>query len=270
VTESGADSGAVLTAHDSLVLASMDSPVEAELIMAWADQQRAANPGAKFDVLRLPEGDAAPGELTALVEQLESGDDRSIVPVRVFWLPAPDRGRFAKVAGLLPGRDPYHPSPRQQRSILRDATRRGRVVAGEPAKVSELRQHWRDTTGGENAREFAQFVSRRAILALERAEYQILGPQYKSPRLVKPEILASARFREGLRKIPGATVEEAGKMLDELATGWSRASVDLVSVLGRLISRGFEPEIDYDEYQVATMRTGLEAHPAVLLFSHRS
>jgi glycerol-3-phosphate O-acyltransferase len=82
--------------------------------------------------------------------------------------------------------------------------------------------------------------------------------------------LASNRFRAGLAKIPGATVDEAGKMLDELATGWSRASVDLVSVLGRMISRGFDPEIDYDEYQVAAMRTGLEAHPAVLLFSHRS
>ncbi|ETB48614.1 glycerol-3-phosphate acyltransferase [Mycobacterium avium 11-0986] len=144
------------------------------------------------------------------------------------------------------------------------------MVAGEAATVSELRRQWRDTTVGDDQRDFAQFVIRRAILAMERVEYRILGPQYKSPRLVKPEILASNRFRAGLAKIPGATVEEAGKMLDELATGWSRASVDLVSVLGRLISRGFDREIDYDEYQVAAMRTALEAHPAVLLFSHRS
>jgi glycerol-3-phosphate O-acyltransferase len=188
----------------------------------------------------------------------------------VFWLPPPDRSRVEKVAGLLPGRDPYHPNQRQQRRILRSDPRRARVVAGESAKVSELRQQWRDTTVGENERDFAQFVTRRAILAMERAEYRILGPQYKSPRLVKPEILASARFRSGLQKIPGATVEEAGKMLDELATGWSRVSVDLVSVLGRMLSRGFDPEIDYDEYQIAAMRAGLEAHPAVLLFSHRS
>ena len=59
-------------------------------------------------------------------------------------------------------------------------------------------------------------------------------------------------------------------MLDELATGWSKASVDVVSVLGRLLSRGFDPEFDYDEYQVAAMRAALDAHPAVLLFSHRS
>src|SRR5262249_29367422 len=213
---------------------------------------------------------APPSALTALVEQLESGEDRSVVPVRVFWLPPPDRGRLEKVAGLLPGRDPYHPSQRQQRHIVRTDPRRARVVGGESAKVSELRQQWRDTTVGENPRDFAQFVTRRAILAMERAEYRILGPQYKSPRLVKPEILASTRFRAGLEKIPGATVEEAGKMLDELATGWSRVSVDLVGVLGRALSRGFEPDIDYDEYQVAAMRTALQAHPAGLLFSHRS
>jgi len=249
----------------------MASPVETELVTAWMEQQRAANPGAKFDLVKLPPSDAPPAALTALAEQLESGpEDRSIVPVRVFWLPPPDRGRIAKLAGLLPSRDPYHPNQRQQGNILRSAPRRARVVAGESAKVSELRQQWRDTTVGEDKSDFAQFVIRRAILAMERVEYRILGPQYKSPRLMKPEILASKGFRAGLDKIPGATVEEAGKMLDELATGWSRASVDLVSVLGRALSRGFDPEIDYDGYQVAAMRAGLDAHPAVLLFSHRS
>jgi glycerol-3-phosphate O-acyltransferase len=270
VTQPAADTSAVLTAQDSLVLASMHSSVEMELVMDWLGKQRARNPEARFDVLKLPSRNAPPTALTALAEQLESGEDRSIVPVRVFWLPPADRGRVAKLAGLLPGRDPYHPNQHQQRRILRSAPRRARVVAGEAAKVSELRQQWRDTTVGEDKRDFAQFVTRRAILAMERAEYRILGPQYKSPRLVKPEILASTRFRAGLEKIPGATVDEAGEMLDELATGWSRVSVDLVSVLGRLLSRGFDPEIDYDEYQVAAMRSALEAHPAVLLFSHRS
>jgi glycerol-3-phosphate O-acyltransferase len=274
VTKSAADNSAVLTAQDSLILASMASPVERELVMAWVGRQRADNPEAKFEVVELPRRNAPPSALTALADELESGpqanEDRSIVPVRVFWLPPANRGRIAKLAGLLPGRDPYHPNQRQQQKILRDDPQRARVVAGESAKVSELRQLWRDTTVGEDKRDFAQFVTRRAILAMERAEYPILGPQYKSPRLVKPEILASARFRAGLEKIPGATVEEAGKMLDELATGWSRVSVDLVGVLGRALSRGFDPQIDYDGYQVAAMRTGLEAHPAVLLFSHRS
>src|ERR1700678_936988 len=238
------------------------------------DQARGAaaprHPETKLEVLPLPERDASPGALAQLVEQLELDEDRSIVPVRVFWMPRADASAWNRVTALIPGRNPYQPSERQQRHILRTDRSRAQVVAGESAKVSELRQQWRDITVGDNPREFAHFVTRRALLAMERAEYRILGPQYKSPRLVRPEILASARFRAGLEKIPGATVEQAGEMLDELATGWSRVSVDLVSVLGRLFSRGFDREIDYDEYQVAALRTALEAHPAVLLFSHRS
>lgn len=60
-------------------------------------------------------------------------------------------------------------------------------------------------------------------------------------------------------------------MLDELATGWSRVSVDLIPNLSRLIvKRGFDANIDYDHSEVARLRSDLENHPAVLLFSHRS
>ncbi|MGZ4564894.1 MAG: glycerol-3-phosphate 1-O-acyltransferase, partial [Mycobacterium sp.] len=187
MTEPAADTTAVLTGQDSLVLASMTSPVERELVTAWMAQQHADRPEARFDVLELPPPNAPPEALTALIERLGAGDaatdDRSIVPVRVFWLPPPDRGRIAKLAGLLPGRDPYQPNERQQLRIMRNARQRARVVAGEPAKVCELRQQWRDITVGENESDFARFVIRRALLALERVEYRILGPQYKSPRL---------------------------------------------------------------------------------------
>lgn len=270
MTTPPADAGTFTTADDTLVLESVSSPVEGDLLAAWLDQQRAQHPETKLEVLPLPPRNSPPAAFAQLVEQLESDEDRSIVPVRVFWMPRADASALSRVAALLPGRNPYHPSERQQRHIVRTERSRARVVAGESAKVSELRQQWRDTTVGDNPRDFAHFVTRRALLALERAEYRILGPEYKSPRLVRPEMLASARFRAGLEKIPGATVEEAGKMLDELAAGWSRVSVDLVSVLGRMLSRGFDPEIDYDEYQVAAMRTALQDHPAVLLFSHRS
>jgi glycerol-3-phosphate O-acyltransferase len=270
VTSRPADDGSFSTSDDTLVLASASSPIESELLATWLDQHRARHPETNLEVLALPDKNPSPGALAQLVEQLESDEDRSIVPVRVFWMPPADATALNRVTALLPGRNPYQPSERQQRRILGSDRGRAQVVAGESAKVSELRQQWRDITVGENPRDFAHFVIRRALLAMERAEYRILGPQYKSPRLVRPEIMASARFRAGLEKIPGADLEQAGKMLDELATGWSRVSVDLVAVLGRLFSRGFDREIDYDEYQVAALRTALEAHPAVLLFSHRS
>ena len=256
---------------DTLVLASVDSPAELELLNGWLGQQRRAHPDARIEVLQLPANDdPPPAVLASLVSLLEADEDRSVVPVRVFWIPGglPTR---SKVVALLSGRDTYRPPHILQRGILRKDQSRARIVDGEPAKVSELRQQWSDTTVAENPRDFARFVIRRATLAIERVELRLLGPEYKSPRLVKPEMLASARFREGLEQIPGATLESAGEMLDELATGWSRFSVDLIPTLGRAIfSRGFDPNIDYDRAEIEAMRVALENHPAVLLFSHRS
>ena len=255
---------------DALVLASASSPAERDLLDDWLEPQRREHPEAKIDVLLLPYDDPPAGVLAQLVSELEAGEDRSVVPVRVFWVPGglPTR---SKVVALLSGRDTYRPPEILQRRILSRDRSRARVVAGEPAKVSELRQQWADTTVAENPREFARFVIRRAILAIERVELRLLGPEYKSPRLIKPELLASARFREGLERIPDADLETAGEMLDELSTGWSRFSVDLIPSLGRAIfSRGFDPNIDYDRDEVESMRRNLEDHPAVLLFSHRS
>jgi glycerol-3-phosphate O-acyltransferase len=236
----------------------------------WLAEQRQRHPDAHIEVLQLPADDPPPAVLARLVELLEADDDRSVVPVRVFWVPGglPTR---SKVVSLISGRDTYRPPELLQRGILRKDPSRARVVDGEPAKVSELRQQWSDTTVAENPRDFARFVIRRATLAIERVELRLLGPEYKSPRLVKPEMLASSRFRAGLEDIPGATLEDAGKMLDELATGWSRFSVDLIPTLGRAIfSRGFDPNVDYDRAEIEVMRGALEDHPAVLLFSHRS
>ncbi|KAA0083325.1 glycerol-3-phosphate 1-O-acyltransferase [Mycolicibacterium sp. P9-64] len=256
---------------DALVLASVSSRAELEMLDRWLAQQRLQHPDARIEVLQLPaDDDPPPAVLARLVELLEADDDRSVVPVRVFWVPGglPTR---SKVVSLISGRDTYRPPEVLQRGILRKDPQRARVVDGEPAKVSELRQQWSDNTVAENPRDFARFVIRRATLAIERVELRLLGPEYKSPRLVKPEMLASTRFRAGLEDIPGATLEDAGKMLDELATGWSRFSVDLIPTLGRAIfSRGFDPNVDYDRAEIEVMRGALEDHPAVLLFSHRS
>jgi glycerol-3-phosphate O-acyltransferase len=255
---------------DALVLAAVSSPAERDLLNDWLRQQRSAHPGAKVEVLELPGDEPPPAVVARLVEELEAGEDRSVIPVRVFWVPAglPTR---VKVVGWLSGRDTYRPPEMLQRRILRKDPSRAKVVAGEAATVADMRHQWQDTTVGESPREFARFVLRRASLAIERIEYRMLGPEYKSPRLVKPEMLESARFRAGLEEIPGGTIEAAGKILDELATGWSRFSIDLIPTLSRLIySRGFEPKIDYDGQQVDTMRHALEKHPAVMLWSHRS
>ncbi|MFY9927884.1 MAG: glycerol-3-phosphate 1-O-acyltransferase, partial [Streptosporangiaceae bacterium] len=163
------------------------------------------------------------------------------------------------------------------------------------ATVAELRRRWTEATagdgGGERAADedgglagedadgdgFGSYVARRATLALDRAEYRLRGPRYKTPSLVKEEILSSGRFRAGLRAVrrePDAgppTLAEAGEILDELAAGWSRRVIDIVPAIGRLIfSRGFDPQIDYDPAQVERLRAAMAQHPGILLWSHRS
>lgn len=255
---------------DVLILAAVSSPAELDLLNDWVAEQRWANPRSAIEVLRLPRTEPSAAVVDTVVEQLSADRDRSVVPVRVFWTAAglPTR---VKVLGLLAGRDTYRPPAKLQHRILRRDPSRARVVAGEPAKVSELHDQWDQTTVGGDPREFAGFVLRRAELAVERIEYRLLGPEYKSPRLIKPEMLSSNKFRAGLEKVPGATVEAAGIILDELATGWSRFSVDLIPSFSRfLYRRGFDPQIDYDAEQVEQMRAALETHPAVMLWSHRS
>ena len=169
------------TTDDALVLASVSSPAERELLNDWLQRQRREHPDSNVEVLELPEEDPPPGVLARLVEELEADEDRTVVPVRVFWVPGglPTR---SKVVALISGRDTYRPPEILQRRILKRDPSRARVVAGEPAKVSELRQQWNDTTVGENPRDFAHFVIRRAILAIERVELRLLGPEYKSPQ----------------------------------------------------------------------------------------
>jgi glycerol-3-phosphate O-acyltransferase len=256
---------------DAVVVASVSSSVESELLDQWLIEQRRSHPGVAVDVVKLPGGPPSSAVLDRLLSILDRAGDRLVVPVKVLWIPADALPARRIVAAVLTGADPYRPSRRRQRAIVRNDASRVRVVAAEPAEVHDLRRRWRESTVDDTPRDFAAFVVRRARLALERVEYRLLGPEYKSPRLVKPEMLTSARFRAGLQHIPGANLHEAGRILDEMATGWSRLSVDFVPWLGRLIfRRGFEHDINYDRGEVAQMSEAQRTVPAVMLFSHRS
>ena len=242
----------------AVVLTQAATPTEARLIA----ERIAASGGT----------DRPPVNVERIPASVLSGDDTQLVPVRVAWLPEEHGGRrAARLHDVLPGHDPYHPSERQQRRILARQPGRAAVLVGEPATVGSLRRRWAETTGGDD---FAGYVARRATLALDQAEYRLRGPRYKTPSLVRDEILSSRRFRAGLRTVrTGAapSLEEAGEILDELAAGWSRRLIDIMPTVGRLIfQRGFDPQIDYDVAQVERLRQAMERYPGILLWSHRS
>ena len=117
-------------AGDTLVLAAVGSPAERELLDDWLRQQQREHPESRVEVLLLPtHSDDIPATVMArLVELLSADPDRSVVPVRIFWVPGglPTR---SKVVSLISGRDTYRPPELLQRRILRKDPSRARVVA---------------------------------------------------------------------------------------------------------------------------------------------
>jgi hypothetical protein len=94
---------------DVLVLASASSPAERELLDSWLRRQRREHPDFPVDLLELPAQDGPPAAVVAqLVEKLEKDEDRSVVPVRVFWVPGGLSMRSSVVA-LLASHGTYRP-----------------------------------------------------------------------------------------------------------------------------------------------------------------
>jgi hypothetical protein len=121
---------------------------------------------------------------------LARDDDTTLVPVRVAWLPEEHAGRrAARLNDMLPGHDPYHPSDRQQRRILARQPGRAVVLAGEPATVGSLRQHWTETTDGDD---FGSYVARRA-----RPQVQDAEPGQRRDPVLPPVPIRAARGPAG-------------------------------------------------------------------------
>ncbi|HYB49276.1 MAG TPA: hypothetical protein VED20_18275, partial [Streptosporangiaceae bacterium] len=269
---SGPDlAGLLADGTETVLLTQASTSAEARLI---AERIAAAGGTERPSVNLGPPGSRGARVPEALLEESAV----RLVPVRVAWLPEEHAGRrMARFADLLPGQDPYHPNERQQQRIVSHEPDRAVVLVGEPATVGSLRRQWAEITGGDDPADFGSYVIRRVTLALDRAEYQLLGPRYKTPSLVKEEMLSSRRFRSGLLHVqrgpdePPPSLADAGQVLDELVAGWSRRFIDIVPDLGRMIfQRGFDPQIDYDENEVERVRAAMRRHPCIFLWSHRS
>ena len=248
----------------SLVLAFASTPSERAVLDAWLSG--APSDGAQIEVIEASD---------ARLEQVlaESHDDPWLVPVRVTWLPRERDGvRAVRPSDLLALTDPRHPGPRQQERILRQEPDRCRVVASEPARLSELRTRF-DAAGSEEG--FPSFVARQARLALERAERSVVGMQYKVPRLVAEEIEASARFNglvaalaAELGRPQTEVAADASVHLREMVASHSRLAIDVWEQFGRWLSRAYEVEVD--PVAVEELRRLSTRMPLVFLPSHRS
>jgi glycerol-3-phosphate O-acyltransferase len=242
-----------------VVLRFATTAAERGAVDRWLGEERARLGG---EVAVVDADDAA----TLGARLRDAGTDPQVVPVRVAWLPRERAAgdRAAGVADLL----------EHARLLRRDPERR-RVVTGDPATVSSLRSRFEQSTNGGGGEEFAGFVRRQAVLALERAERRLVGDRYKVARLVGDEITASARFREKVAALADRldrteqdVLTEAAGYLTEMAASSSRLAIDAWEQLVRFALRGHS--IDVDVEGLEGLRALGRRSALVFLPSHRS
>ncbi len=249
----------------SLALAFASAPAEREVLNRWL----ADNNGTARRVEILDRPDARLEQALTDAEQ----DDPYVVPLRVEWLPRQRNGRrAARLADMLALSNPRHPGPRLQAQILKHDPDRCRVIAAEPARLTELRKRFEADPDKDG---FAAFVSRQAQLALARAERLHAGLQYKVPRLVVEEIEASASFNAKLAQLahelgrsPTEVAQEASAYLHEMAASHSRLAIDAWGEFGRWLSRAYQVEVEPAEVERIRELSG--RYPLAFLPSHRS
>jgi glycerol-3-phosphate O-acyltransferase len=249
----------------TIVLAFASAPAERAVLDAWL-LKAAPNGNTHVEMLRGPD---------ARLEQLLADAEGNpwLVPVRVAWLPKERDGvRAATVTDLLSLTNPRRPGARVQARILRQEPDRCRVVAAEPATLTDLKARYKRRRIDEG---FSAFVGRQAVLALERAERSHVGLQYKVPRLVVEDIEASGHFRERIAVLAeeiGRSEQdvfaEASGYLEEMVASHSRLAIDAWEQFGRWLSRAYSVEVDMES--VAKLQDLSQQYPLAFLPSHRS
>ncbi|MFQ5458794.1 MAG: 1-acyl-sn-glycerol-3-phosphate acyltransferase, partial [Myxococcota bacterium] len=254
---------------------------EARIAGAWIKKSRpdfcqgpTAPEVAPLPCSRVPRKQKLDKRLAAAVS---APDDPLLAPLRVVWLPEHrERGRQARFRDLLLG------DPRDPNLIRRLWTRWRkphlcRVIAGEPARLSELRKRWSESTGQTEAG-LPRFVTQQAALALERAERAVRGNRYKVPKMLDTFILGSASFQAGLARLsreldqaPKRVEKQAGRYLREIAAKHSPFFMDLAArLIHRLYRLGYEQEIRFDREKLdAIFKLGRQ-YPLVFMPSHKS
>src|SRR2546423_10544064 len=217
------------------------SPAERFLLEGWLTQHGSL-------------GEAAAAGDPQLASRLtDRADDPVVTPVGVSWLPPERAGvRRASVVDLLTFANPRRPSARLQERLLRRDPARSRVLAGAPARLSQLRARFEEVTGRSVVDDgFGAFVARQGRLALEREERALGGQRYKVPRLVAEDIRQSARFTavvEGLARTRAEPVSEvaeaAAGALGEMVASQSRLAVDVWDQFTGWMSRAYALDVD--------------------------
>jgi glycerol-3-phosphate O-acyltransferase len=265
-----------------IFLLDASSRLEQRVLERWIDGNRPPGTNGVTTIIIPPSRRRRRRALDPRLEAaLATDDDPLLAPLRVAWFPGGENGaRAARLSDLLTLGDPRDPGVIRQAVVRRRHPERSRVVAGEPAPLSDLRRRWQQAGGTDVAHTtgLAEFVARQAGLALERAERRVRGTRYKVPRFVYEDILGRPAFRGGLARLAAqlgrpedAVQRDAARYLREIAATHSPYVIDLTAHLIHLLyTRGYSEALHYDRAQLADIYALGQRSPLVFLPTHKS
>jgi len=221
-----------------------------------------------------------PGELS---KKLEAPGDTLLVPVRVAWLMPESDDKTNKPLALrhLMFGDPRHPGFLRGNWILHRDANRAECISGEPGTLADLKTRFAEqhgSTADEAMAEFAAFVARQAGLALEIAEWGLIGRRYKAPRFVAESLRSSSKFKTALAELS----EETGRPLAELQKSSSEYMKELIADPDPLfidfrarfdnwvMSLSYNGDIVFREEDLKRVGEIVQSNPAMLLFTHKT
>jgi glycerol-3-phosphate O-acyltransferase len=259
-----------------VVLADASSRLELDLIQSWV--RRHLPGGVDYELIRLaPSRRRRLGQRTEprLEPRLRRGDDPYVLPVRVVWSPfLRDGRRTVSWADLARLGDPRDPDALRQQVIVRRWPDRVAILPGPGATAGRLIA---DHAGSVEVTTLTDFVTRRAWLALERAERRMRGNRYKVPRFLRDEMTSRADFQDGAIRYgqtrglgPELAIARARHYLREMAAQHSTYLIDLIANAIHWLYRQGYGEIVYDREKVAAIATLGQEVPLAFLPSHRS
>ncbi|MFP3913955.1 MAG: 1-acyl-sn-glycerol-3-phosphate acyltransferase, partial [Actinomycetota bacterium] len=199
-------------------------------------------------------------------------DGHWLVPLRVVWMPAERHGqRTVSWVDVIKLGDPRDPRWLRDYLILSLFPDRVRILVGDGAPGTDL------ASVHDGQDDLIHQVTRRAWLALDRAERKERGNRYKIPRFVAEDILSRPAFRyrvvslgEERRLPPSRSVARARRYLSEIAATHSPFLIDLIANLIHWIIRQGYGTIHYDERATERIARLGGDHPLVFLPSHKS
>ncbi|MEM7015794.1 MAG: 1-acyl-sn-glycerol-3-phosphate acyltransferase, partial [Pseudomonadota bacterium] len=202
-------------------------------------------------------------------------------PVRVTWLPQElsKDGKTSLFRKLL-AIDDRRPGAVRRRWISKQAPHRIQKLAGQGARLSDVKVQFEQTWGAEGAAQtrLPSFILRQALIVLERAERALHGRRYKVAKVIHSDIITNPSFQRQLGEIAGARgvllseiEQEAISYLEEMAASQTPFTVDMMIGLQRLMyTSTHEREIGFIQEELDEVEKLINSRPVVFLVSHKS